>query len=447
MKRPPKPTRREQIALFRLGVIGDLLARELARGELHQEFVSRAQKRYRPPGAARSRSYHYKTLQRWYYEARADLVGGLLPQSRTRGFARTLTVEQRRLLLDMRREHPSASADLLWKEAVRHGAIAEDALSLPTLRRLYAAAGLRRQSKRRADRSSAQQQQQRRRWQTAAPGDMWHSDVCHVRLDGMQGKRTFLVHGFLDDASRYPTALVARTSEREQDVLEVFLGALLRHPAPRTFYVDNGAGYRGDTLALVCKRLDIRFIHAAPYSPESRGKMERFWRTMRQRCTDHLSPEASLHDVNQALWAWLDTDYGRFPHAGLMGQMPRRFYRDKMPAQRVPVTPKRLATAIEVTVKRRVRRDATFSIDGVVYEVAGRHLAGKYIAITCDGLTGKPLRAVWQREPLRFGPCNAVANARARRPEPTSETEMPKAATPFDPIAALLAKAREAGDE
>lgn len=441
MKKLPKPSHREQVALFRLGVVGDLLTRELSRGELRAELISRARQRYRPPGADQSRDFHHKTLQRWYYEAKRDLVGGLLPESRARGFALDLTDEQRELLLDMRREHPSAAAELLRDEAVRHGALVEGALSLSTLRRLYVAFDLPRLSKQRATRGDSQ----RRRWRAAHPADLWHSDVCHVKLSGASGPRRFLVHAFLDDASRYVTALVARTTEREQDLLEVFLGALLKNPAPRVLYVDNGAGYRGDLLALVCKRLDIRLVHAVPYSPESRGKMERFWRTMRQRCTDHLASDARLHDVNQALWAWLDTDYSRRPHAGLMGETPRRRYREKMPAQRVPLTPKQLARALEVDVERQVRRDATFDVEGVVYEVAGRHLAGKRITITLDGLTGKPLRATWQGEPLRFGLCDAVANRGRRRPTPNAPTVT--ADTPFDPIAALLAKAREAGDE
>ena len=75
----PKPSHREAIALFRLGVVGDLLTRELKRGELRSELMSRARQRYRPPRANRSRRYHHKTLQRWYYEAKRDLVGGLLP--------------------------------------------------------------------------------------------------------------------------------------------------------------------------------------------------------------------------------------------------------------------------------------------------------------------------------------------------------------------------------
>src|SRR5690606_16277098 len=109
----PTPSRREEIALFRLGVVGDLLSLALEPGELQAELRRRAQRRYRPPGASRTRTYHYKTLQRWYYAAKRAEPGALEPASRARGFGRALTDEQRQLLLDIRATHRAAAADLI----------------------------------------------------------------------------------------------------------------------------------------------------------------------------------------------------------------------------------------------------------------------------------------------------------------------------------------------
>ena len=443
MMKTPKPSHREAIALFRLGVIGDLLTRDLTRGELRSELLRRARERYRPPGADCTRRYHYKTLQRWYYEAKKDLVGGLLPESRARGHALKLKPEPRELLIEIRRQHRSASAELILSEAIRHGVIAADKVSVSTVRRLYAGAGLPRVSKRRARRGA---DIERRRWQADHPGDLWHGDVCHLKLADENGRaRRALIHGFLDDASRYVPALTARDRERERDMLEVLCGALLRHPAPRVLFLDNGACYSGDVLALICKRLDIRLVHARPYDPESRGKMERFWRTARQRCTDHIAPTSSLHDVNQALWSWLDIDYGRRPHAGLMGQTPRRRYLEGLDPQRVPLTPKQLARALEVAERRQVRRDGTFDVNGTVYEVGGQYLTGKRIEVVIDALTGRPLRASWQENPVRFGVCDPVVNGKRNRP--TAPPAQDHVDVPFDPISALLEKARENDDE
>lgn len=448
----PKPSRRERTALFRLSIVGDLLSQELCRGQLQEQLQQRATKRYRPPGAGRTRQYHYKTLQRWYYDAKADLASGLMPKCRARGFALKLDDERRELLLEIRREHPSAAADMVLSEAVRNGVVAEGELTDSTLRRLYRSAGLPRLSKRRAERA---QDVQRRRWQAKHPGELWHGDVCHLKQLDEQGRaRRTLIHGLLDDASRYCPALMPRAQEREQDMLEVFCAALLRHPAPDTLYLDWGACYRGEVLLLVCKRLGIRLVHAKPHSPESRGKMERFWRTMRQRCTDHLPATADIHQVGQALWAWLDTDYHRRPHAGLMGETPRRRYLEGIARRPAPLMPKQLAQALEVSLSRQVRKDCTFDLYGKSYEVAGRHLAGKRITVVVDGLTERALRVSWQRQAVRFGLCNPVNNRQRNRATASvgdgtsacgSDTAVAKA--PFDPIAALLHKAREASDE
>ena len=439
--KPPTPTHREAVALFRLGVIGDLLAMDLEPGELQDELVRRAQRRYRAPSSSRTRRYHWKTLQRWYYAAKAADPGALEPASRARGFALALTDEQRTMLLEMRSANRSAAASLILDQAVHNGVVAADQVSVSTVRRLFADAGLPRLSRKRAQRTDTQ----RRRWQAAKPGDLWHGDVCHLVFPDGEGRRKVLVHGLMDDHSRFFTALKGRNAEREQDMLEVFCGALLRYPAPRALYLDNGSCYRVDLLGLLCKRLGIRLIHAGPDDPQARGKMERVWRTMRQRCTDFLPGEADTHQVDQALWAWLDADYHRRPHAGLMGDTPRHRYLDSLPRQGAVLTPATLAKALEVPARRQVRRDGTFDVGAVTYEVAGHHLLGKRIELVIDGLTERPIRASYQGKPLRFGPCDPVANrSRKRAPAPPVQ---PGEAPSFDPIATLLQQAREVSGE
>lgn len=434
----PHPTRTEEVALYRLGIIGDLLARELQPGELQEALKDKARQRYRPPGASRSRSYHYKTLQSWYYAAKSGFEN-LKPASRVRGHALILDDAQRALLLDMRREHPTAAADLILAEAVRNGIVAKGAVSVESLRRLFRDADASREGLNRARR------RQQRRWQAERACAIWHADVCHVWLRDRENRpRKAYIHGILDDCTRFVPALEARDSEREVDLLSVLCGALLRFPATAVFYVDNGSCYRGEVLALAGERLGIRVVHAQPYDPEARGKMERFWRTMRQRCTDHLPTDATLHDVNAALLAWLDEDYHRRPHAGLLGETPLRRFQADLVGQPEPLTARRLAEALLVTVHPTIRKDATFQLNGRTYEITGRHLAGRRIEVLVDPFTEEPIRASLQGQAVVFGLCDPVANAHRGRPGPS---DIPKApTTPFDPIAALLARARKDPD-
>ena len=70
------------------------------------------------------------------------------------------------------------------------------------------------------------------------------------------------------------------------------------------------------------KRLEIGLTHAPPYDARARGKMERFWRTLREACLDFLGGLSTLHEVQLRLLAFLDKHYHRSPHAGLMGRAP-----------------------------------------------------------------------------------------------------------------------------
>lgn len=434
-------SRGEETALFRLGIIGDLLARELARGELKAELQQRAQARYRPPGAQRSRRYSWKTLQRWYYAAKRS-PRALEPQSRARGYALALDEEQRRVLLEVRRQHPSASAELILSEALRHGLLNKGQVSVPTVRRLFREEGLPRTSLKRATRRHV-----RRRWQAERPGSLWHGDVCHVEVLFADGRRRKVcVHALLDDASRHVLALEVFETEREKDMLLLFCTALLEHPACEVLYLDNGSCYRGKVLAAACARLGIRLVHARPYDAEARGAMERFWRTMRQQVTDHLGVLTGLHPLRVALWTWLDRRYHRHPHGGLMGDTPMHAWREGLRRLPAPFSARQLAEALEVPLRRKVAKDGTLSVDGVLYEVAGSHLAGQTLEVVIDPLTDKLLRARHQGRDVPIGRCDPRANARRGRPVPSEPPAIPAEDLPFHPIAGLLEAARQEPD-
>ena len=138
----------------------------------------------------------------------------------------------------------------------------------------------------------------------------------------------------------------------------------------------------------------------------------------------------TLHQVDQALAAWLDVDYHRRPHASLMGDSPRRYYLHKLPGDRLPLTPAQLARALEVSVRRQVRGDATFDVNGATYEVTGRHLAGKRVEVVLDGLTEQILQVRYQERSVRFGVCDPTANRSRKRP--TAEPPASESKTLFD---------------
>jgi transposase InsO family protein len=429
----------EAVAVFRSEVIGSLCRRELGHGDLRAVLASLAEQRFRTPGADVTKTISIPTLERWYYAYRRGGLPALKPRARKdRGRGRRLTTEQRNLLLEIRRENPSASVPLILRTLTLDGRLDGDAISAATVRRLYADHGLDRVAMRDGTGTHT-----RLRWQAERPGALWHGDVCHGPALVVAGKTLSLrIHGMLDDASRYVVALEAMHTERELDMLGLLARAVRRHGLPDAMYLDNGSTYSGATLRIGCERLGITLIHARPYSPQARGKMERFWRSLRAGVLDHMGSLASLHDVNVRLWAFLDHHYHQAPHAGLLGRSPASVWKNgERPAD--ALDEQRLRAALTVTERRRVRRDTTVSIDGVDWQLDQGYLAGRIVTVgrcLIDSSIAPWVEHEGKRLDLRS--VDPVQNARTKRQPRRPGITAPTTKTiPFDPPRALLDKA------
>lgn len=124
----------------------------------------------------------------------------------------------------------------------------------------------------------------RRRFEAEFPNDMWQSDVMHgpsVKIDGKMHKAYLIA--VLDDHSRLLPHAEFFLSERLDCWLDAFRQALMARGLPRKLYVDNGAAFSSKHLEHICASLGIALIHTPPYTPQGRGKIERFFRTVRTR--------------------------------------------------------------------------------------------------------------------------------------------------------------------
>lgn len=426
----------EAVALFRSEVVGVLTRLELPRGELAARLEVLSQQRFRPPGATATRTFAVPTLERWYRRYKRGGLAALRPEPRAdKGAARALTSEQQQLVCEVRRENPSASAELILDTLVLEGRIEQRAISPSAVRRLFASRGLDRQTLR-----SGSDGKQRLRWEAERPGALWHGDVCHgahILINGE--KKPVRVHGLLDDCSRFVVGLEAMHQEREVDMLGLFVRAIRTHGPPDAIYLDNGATYRGKTLALACARMGTSLVHAKPYDAPARGKMERFWRTLRERCLDFTGAVSSLHDLNVRLYAFLDEHYHRTPHGGLMGKTPEAVY-GATPRHADGFDEKKLREAMTVHVRRRVRGDCTIPMDGEDWETDLGFLARKLVTVSrcmVDGAEPPWIEHESVRHVLR--PVDPKKNARRAR-SPVCNDHPHEARIPFDPTGVLLDK-------
>lgn len=424
---------REEVAIFRHGLIGELALRAglLHHGERSEELRRLSERRVRPPGSDTTRCYSTATLERWLYAYQKGGLSALAPQARgDRGRGRDLDPVLRGLLCDIRREHPAASVPLILRTLRADGRIGAG-ITACTVRRMLAEQGLSRSVDVAAGAGKA-----RLRWQAERPGALWQGDVCHGPTLKLGGQRVPVrVHALLDDASRYVVTLRVAGDEREHTMLSLFAQALMEHGKCDALYLDNGATYRGDLLRMVCARLGITLLHARPYDAPARGKMERFWRRMREEALSHVGDIASLEDVEQKLRTWLVRYYQSAPHAGLIGRAPSTCFAE---GEKVPVTADELRAALMVRTRRRVRRDSTLSLGGTVYETPFGYLAGQVVTVATSLFDGTEpvIELDDKRIPLR--PVDPIANGKRRRPPRRPAAERPKAPVDFNPGCTLV---------
>jgi len=398
----------EAVALFRAQVLGPVLCADLSRRELAARLRELASRRYLPPGSKVTRTFGVSTLERWYYRHRTAGLEGLRPETRKLGSARALDDAQRELILEIRREYPSASVPLILRTLESEGRIERGQVKPAAVRRLLAEHGLDRRTLARVGK------RERRRWQADRPGRLWHADVCHGPSLVVNGRKTPLrIHALLDDASRFVVRLVARATEREVEMLGLLCEAIRVHGKPDGLYLDNGSTYRGEALATACGRLGISLMHAAPYDAPARGKMERFWRTLREGCLDFIGERTNLHEVQVRLLAFLDEHYHHAAHAGLMGQSPAKVWAT---AQLPTMTENELHAALTVRERRQIRNDGTLSIGGLDWEVEDGWVARRKVVIART--LADPRIAPWiehEDQRLRLRVVDPKANAHRRR--------------------------------
>ena len=371
---------RQAIALFRLAVLGDLIHADLSPGSQSELLAERAERTWTLPSGA-TRRYSKRTIEGWLYAYRRSGFEGLRPaERRDKGATRSVTDKVQELILDMKREDPGRSVPLIIRELEANGVVGRGELKPTVLRRLLRSKGL----------SGAQMKvaaTARHRFVAQSCNGLWQGDACHgPRLfDPRQGRPVRVkIFGLLDDKSRLVPHLYATFSERQEDFLQLLHESLRRRGVPRAILLDNHGSFTGSDVQITCAQVGIRLVFARPRDGQSKGKIERFWRTLRGHVLDRLQPGAveTLDDLNLRLSTWLQTDYNVRPHGGLAGRSPLSVFEEDADAGEVSFVqdPDKLESQFVSHIERSVRQDATCSVDGVHYEVP-QHFRGRKVTL------------------------------------------------------------------
>lgn len=383
----------EKIGLFRYGLIAPLVLETLPRGELTRRAEEIAARSYDIPHSQRT-SLSVDTLLDWALRYRRGGFEALAPQPRQdRGQSRAIPPPLADLIERLKRENPHRTGATLLRELALSAGQNSPGISASTLHRFLKQRGL---TERQLLAPPAH-----KKFEAEQSNQIWQSDMLfgpYVQRPG-GGKMQAFLQATLDDASR----LIPHAQFYPNQGLDAFLDCLRQAIAARgvpvRLYMDNAKIYRSPQLARIAASIGILIVHTPPYQPEGRGKIERYFRSVRQQFLANLDPKQtlSLEELNDRLWAWIDNAYHRSEHSSLGTTPLVRWQRDIEKIRQLPPTTD-LRRLFFYRLNRLVRRDSTFLLHGRFYE-APPQLTGETIEVRFDPLDSAAVEIYSQGEP------------------------------------------------
>ncbi len=274
----------------------------------------------------------------------------------------------------------------------------------------------------------------------AHANDMWQADtLCgpYIKVKG-QSVSTKLI-AFIDDASRVVTHGQFFAAENVETLIQAFRSALYKRGIPLQLYVDNGSVYASKEMSLICARLGILLSHTPVRDGAAKGKIERFFKTVRDGFLSRQLDLSSLEALNRQFIEWLETEYNARTHSSLGMKPIDRFGLDLKRIRFLPPDPAN-DELFFLEQERHVSKTNTFQLHKILFE-APADLRKQTIQVRFDRLQFHHTRIVVYFKNQRIGfatPLDVLANDRppAKGPKPTNrdnQTPPPKddGAIPF----------------
>lgn len=275
------------------------------------------------------------------------------------------------------------------------------------------------------------------RFEATDPNELWCGDALHGPRVG--DRKTYLF-AFIDDHSRLLVGYRFGFAEDTVRLAAALRPALAARGVPAGIYVDNGSAFVDAWLLRACAKLGVRLVHSSPGRPQGRGKIERFFRTVREQflvevadtTSEDLTAAAVDHtgallELNRLFMAWVETEYHRRVHTET-GQSPL----DRWEAgwDRIGRTPA-IPTAGDVTEAflwseyRVVTKTATVSLHTNTYQVdAG--LVGRKVELVFSPFDLETVEVRYQDK--SFG--KALPHTISRHTHPKAKPETPEPEPP-----------------
>ncbi len=306
---------REKIALKRFQIISPVLA-EPARAQ-NDYFRKQAGQELTFPRYG-VRKIRVSTLKTWLRKYRRQGFEALKPRKRSDGGRPRRLEDSLQMAIEVQaKAYPHYSVQKLYETLGELHLLGDPPVHYNTVLRLVKMKGWL---------PVNQRTDIRKAFEVEQVNDLWIGDFLHgPRVRSGHRSHKAILCALIDDHSRLVVGQAFNASETISALTPVLKDAFLSYGLPKRLYLDNGPTFSSDLLAKSCALAGISLIHSKPYDSPSRGKVERFFRTVRDRFLAGIQAGISLAELNQAFWLWLQEDYHHKLHSGL-GESPMDRY-------------------------------------------------------------------------------------------------------------------------
>lgn len=393
-------------ALFRFGLIAPAINKTHEFNTNNEYFRDISLKKHVFNG--KEYEFSISSLKNWYYKYQKEGFNSLNNKKRSDyKSSHKLNNDTINRIITLREQYPNISGTAIYKKLIQEQYINSQDVSLNTLLRFIKSNNLK---------ASQVMTIERRMFECENINECWQSDTSdgpYIMIDNKKYRTKLIM--FIDDKSRLIMGFDFFLNDTAINMQSVFKNAIKTYGKPKKLFVDNGGPYANKQLSLICASLGIELIHAKPYSPESKAKIERSFRTIKDgwmRCTD-WNEFGTLEDVRKSLATFLYNEYINKVHSSTNETPNERWHNEYSKVSFLKE--EYIDESFLHRVIRKVRQDRTVKIDNTFYEVPFKYV-GQSIELRYDPIVTNHVFIFEDNKKIEtVKPVDKVSNSKSKR--------------------------------
>ena len=307
-----------------------------------------------------SRQFTWRTIQTWHYRYKNHGITGMTPQPRSdKGQVRKVTPEELLEALSAAKPHfhdKRTNKRAFYRFCVENGLLNPERIAQTTFYRFI----------REYDLLAPDDADNKKRpaFSMKFANQLWQADTmfgpyCNTGLSQGSRKQAKLI-AFIDDASRVLCHGEFFFEENVDTLVQAIRAAFYKRGVPEQLFVDNGSIYCSREITLVCARVGCLLRHTAVRDAAAKGKIERFFRRVRDQFLIRKLDLTSLEELNRQFTQWVEHDYNAMPHDAIAMKPIDRFGID-LARVRFLAPSEHSDELFHAEAERTVKKDNTFS--------------------------------------------------------------------------------------